>query len=117
MNGNLNFIWNVSDKVSLNLGYQRSEQDTSRENATPLFPQDSTTDQVSGAVMVTFSPSASLNLQLADARVSSKSSPQSNNTGLNVEPRRRVPRGQPSSASPRPWATPTRRTSSRGSAS
>ncbi len=83
MNGNLSFMWNVSDKVSLNLGYQRSEQDTSRENATPLFPQDSTTDQVSGAVMVTFSPSASLNLQLANATASSKSSPQGNNTGLN----------------------------------
>ena len=82
--GNLNFGWNVSNKVSLNLGYQRSEQDTSRDNATPLFPQDSVTDQVSGAVMVTFSPSASLNLQLADARASSKSSPQGNNRGLNV---------------------------------
>lgn len=84
MNGNLSFMWNVSDKVSLNLGYQRSEQDTSRENATPLFPQDSTTDQVSGAVMVTFSPSASLNVQLANATASSKSSPQNNNAGLNL---------------------------------
>ena len=84
VNGNLNFSWNVSDKVSLNLGYQRSEQDTSRENATPLFPQDITTNQVSGAVMVTFSPSASLNLQLANANASSKSSPQGNNTGLNA---------------------------------
>ena len=83
-NGNLTFMWNVSSKVTLNLGYQRSEQDTTRENATPLFPQDSKTDQVSGAVTVSFTPSASLNLQLADASVSSKSSPQANNTGLNL---------------------------------
>ncbi len=83
-NGNLSFMWTVSDKVSLNLGYQRSEQDTSRENATPLFPQDSRTEQVSGAVMVSFSPSASLNLQLANATASSKSSPPCNNTGLNL---------------------------------
>lgn len=82
--GNLNLGWNVSDKVSLSFGYQRSEQDTSRDRATPLFPQDSVTDQVSGAVMVTFNPSASLNLQIADAGISSKSSPQGNNRGLNV---------------------------------
>jgi len=84
MNGNLNFSWNVSQKLSLNFGYQRSEQDTSRENGTPLFPQDITTDQVSGALTVVFSPSASLNLQLGNARASSKSSPQGNNTGLNA---------------------------------
>jgi hypothetical protein len=84
MNGNLNFMWNVSDKVSFNVGYQRGEQDTSRDGTTPLFPQDSVTDQVSGALMFTFSPSASLNLQVANASASSKSSPQGNNTGLNV---------------------------------
>lgn len=84
MNGNLNFMWNVSDKVSFNIGYQRGEQDTSRDGATPLFPQDSVTDQVSGALMFTLSPSASLNLQVANASASSKSSPQGNNTGLNV---------------------------------
>jgi hypothetical protein len=83
-NGNLNFSWNVSDAVSMNFGYQRSEQDTSRENATPLFPQDITTDQVSGAVMVAFGPTASLNLQVANANASSKSSPQGNNSGLNA---------------------------------
>jgi hypothetical protein len=84
MNGNLNFMWNVSDKASFNIGYQRGEQDTSRDGTTPMFPQDSVTDQVSGALMFTFSPSASLNLQLANASASSKSSPQGNNTGLNV---------------------------------
>jgi hypothetical protein len=84
MNGNLNFMWNVSDKVSFNVGYQRGEQDTSRDGTTPLFPQDSVTNQVSGALMFTFSPSASLNLQVANASASSKSSPQGNNTGLNV---------------------------------
>ncbi len=84
MNGNLNFMWNVSDKVSFNIGYQRGKQDTSRDGTTSLFPQDSVTDQVSGALMFTFSPSASLNLQVANASASSKSSPQGNNTGLNV---------------------------------
>ena len=58
---------------------------------TPLFPQDITTNQVSGAVMVTFSPSASLNLQVANANASSKTSPQGNNTGLEREPRRLLP--------------------------
>jgi hypothetical protein len=84
MNGNLNFMWNVSDKVSLNVGYQRSEQDTSRDQGSPLFPQDSVTDQLSGALMLNFSPSASVNLQVANAAASSKSSPQGNNTGLNL---------------------------------
>jgi hypothetical protein len=84
LNGNLNFMWNVSDRVSFNIGYQRGEQDTSRNGTTPLFPQDSVTDQVSGALMFTLSPSSSLNLQVANAAATSKSSPQGNNTGLNV---------------------------------
>jgi hypothetical protein len=84
MNGNLSLMWTASSKLSFNLGYTRGEQDTSRDGGSPLFPQDSVTDQLTGAVMVTLSPSVSLNLQLANASASSKSAPQGNNTGVNV---------------------------------
>ena len=84
MNGNLGLMWAASDKVTFNLAYTRGEQDTSRDGAAALFPQDSVTDQLSGAVMLALSPAASLNLQVANAKASSKTSPQGNNSGINV---------------------------------
>ncbi|MHB8094919.1 MAG: hypothetical protein ACYDH0_08245 [Candidatus Aminicenantales bacterium] len=82
--GNLNALWSVSDKLSFNAGYQRSRQNTFRDLGTPLFPQDSLTDQLSGAFQWTVSPSASLQLQVARTSLSSASTPQADNSGLAV---------------------------------
>ena len=82
MSGNLNLVWNVTDKVSLNFGYRRDKQSTARDEGEILFPQDSLSGQLSGSVMMTLSPSASMSIQIARSSVSSKASPQGNNSGL-----------------------------------
>jgi hypothetical protein len=83
-NGNLNFMWSVSPKVSVSLGYQANGQDTTRDQGDPFFPQDSRTNQVSGALTLMPSSSVNLNFQVANSDVSSKTSPQGNNRGLNL---------------------------------
>jgi hypothetical protein len=84
LNANASFVWSLSNKVSLNLGYRRDEQNTSREQGAVQFLQDSISNQLSGALNLNFSASASLNLQVTDADQKSQSFAQNQNSNLTV---------------------------------
>ena len=83
-NGNLNLTWSATPKVSLSLGYQANGQSTTRDLGDPFFPQDSRTNLISGGLTYMPSPSANLGFQVANSDVSSKTSPQNNNRGVNL---------------------------------
>ena len=84
LNANASFVWAVSNKVSLNLGYRRDEQNTSREQGAVEFLQDSISNQLSGALNLNFSASASLNLQVTNADQKSQTFAQNKNSNLTV---------------------------------
>jgi hypothetical protein len=83
-NGNMNLVWTASPKISLSLGYQANGQSTTRDLGDPFFPQDSRTNQLSGGLVLTPSQAVNLNFQVGNSDVSSRTSPQANSRGFNM---------------------------------
>jgi len=82
--GNLNLMWAMTDKVSLNLGYRRNSQDTSCENGEQIFMQDSLSDEISGSMALNLSQSVNINLSVVNSIMSSQNNPDMDTSNLTV---------------------------------
>ncbi len=81
-NGNVNLMLNVSNKISLGLGYSRNKQGTSLRQGVSPFLRDSLTDQISGSFNLNLGQSANLSLQLSNSDLSSQNFPQASNSNF-----------------------------------
>ncbi|MBN1222844.1 MAG: hypothetical protein JXB23_06315 [Candidatus Aminicenantes bacterium] len=83
--GNLGFQWNISSKLSFNVGYRRSKQDTSGGNSEwEAFNQDSLANEFSGNLNVFLSQSVSLNFSAVNSRLSSQNNPAADSSNMTL---------------------------------
>ncbi len=83
-NANVNLMWNPLTWLSINLGYQRDQQNTAMESGFDPFIQDSITDQFSGSFFFNVSPFVQFNLSATNADLNSENNPQYANTNLTL---------------------------------
>jgi len=99
--GNLGIQWNISSRLSLNVGYRQSKQDTSGgDTGWGAFNQDSLSTEFSGNVNVFFSQSASLNFSAANSKISSRNDPASESVNVTLNLGGSFQKGQAFSLSP-----------------
>jgi hypothetical protein len=82
--GNLNVMWNISDKYSLNVGYRRNNQDTSLDEGENIFNQDSLSDEFSSSFSMYFSETLNLNLSATFSDLDSQNFPQNSSSNLTM---------------------------------
>jgi hypothetical protein len=82
--GNLNVMWNISQKYSLSVGYRRNNQDTSIDEGENIFNQDSTSDEFTSSFNMYLSEALNLSLATTLADLDSQNFPQNSSSNFTL---------------------------------
>lgn len=81
---NLNFMWSVNEKLSVNFALSRGKQNTTGGSGVFLFMQDSLSHQVSGNINYIIGQTANFNLSVVNVFQSSDQNPQNDMRNLTL---------------------------------